>query len=215
MLFSNVTTENDARKLIWRLPNSERGDAALALYNRRSIVGPNVVLAGLLNAWDHDHGWVLSAFGSEQAFADAIRLVAPPTKRTTPVRAWRGVSRLEYADGISWTTDRDCACWFALRFPDPDHNPLVFVTDVHPSAILVEHGERNESEILVDPALLAWHRIVLDDGRPDELAFELGDIDADGGGCVLPEGIVDWKEAKQRHILRRIENEKSTLGRAP
>jgi hypothetical protein len=160
--FACIRTEHDAMLLMAALPNRDRGEAALGLL--KALGAPlekHVVYSGLLRAWDHDHREVLSAFGDPQAFANALRKVAQPSGRNKPVRAWRGVSSPHAAYGISWTTDRDVACWFAMRFRDHRRSPLVFVADIPPALIIAEHDERAEREILVDFGKLHWECVVL------------------------------------------------------
>jgi len=90
--FACIRCERDAELLMGTLPNRDRGEAAVGLF--RALGAPldkRVVYSGLLAAWDHDHCEVLSAFGDQQAFADALRTVAEPSSRKKPVQAWRGI----------------------------------------------------------------------------------------------------------------------------
>jgi hypothetical protein len=209
--FACIRTEHDAWLLMVALPNRDRGEAALGLV--KALGAPlekRVVYSGLLTAWDHDHREVLSAFGGPQAFANALRKVAKPSGRKRPVRGWRGVSSPHAAYGISWTTDRDVACWFAMRFRDHrfrDHHrsPLVFVADIPPALIITEHDERAEREILVDPGQLDWECVGLDDGSAEGLEIEPY---LDDGDQQPPQhAIDDWQLAAQRY-----ENEKNAKG---
>ncbi len=59
--------------------------------------------------------------------------------------------------GMSWTTDLERARWFAARYAVRHRDGLVFAVDVAPSAVLAlvgDPGGRNESEVVVDLALL-------------------------------------------------------------
>lgn len=52
----------------------------------------------------------------------------------------------------SWTTDRDLACWFAMRFADLHGSPLVLTADVAKRDIALFTNERSESEaVLIRP----------------------------------------------------------------
>jgi hypothetical protein len=200
--FACIRTERDALLLMVTLPNRDRGKAALGLV--KALGAPlekRVVYSGLMTAWDHDHREVLSAFGDPQAFANALRKVAEPSGRNRPVRAWRGVSSPHAAYGISWTTDRDVACWFAMRFRDHHRSPMVFVADIPPALIIAEHDERAERELLVDPDELSWERVVLDDGSAEGSEIEAYDVDVDQK--PPRRAIDDWQLAAERYEKRK------------
>jgi hypothetical protein len=152
--YNLIRTANDAMKLIIALPNRDRGTAAKALYRRRKILGEKVAHSGLIEAWQHDHVEVTSAFGGRSEFVQALRTVSAPSERKRMVRAWRGVSDLDAAYGLSWTTDRDTACWFAMRHYERHQTPFVFFCNLGPDAIAAEYNGRNERELIVDPTSL-------------------------------------------------------------
>jgi hypothetical protein len=86
-----------------------------------------------------------------------------------PLRAWRGIivkkaSPVEAAQGISWTTDRDCAAWFAMRFFSTESNlrPFVFCAEFEPTAIVCLHDDRSESEVIVDLTRVNHRSFVVD-----------------------------------------------------
>jgi hypothetical protein len=149
--FGVVRTVGDAATFIYSLPNSHRGEAAKSLYEHRRTGGKRVAYRGLILAWEHDHQELISAFGSEEELAAALRDVSPPSKRKKPVRAWRGINNIKGAFGMSWTTDRDVACWFAMRWFEHRPTPAVLVCDLYPQAIVAEHNGRRECELIVDP----------------------------------------------------------------
>lgn len=70
-----------------------------------------------------------------------------------PVQMWRGAYE-EHRAGLSWTTDRDVAAWFAQRatWPDvPGRQGQVWTATVHPGQVLaVIGGARGESEVVCD-----------------------------------------------------------------
>ncbi|HMG43038.1 MAG TPA: hypothetical protein VK611_17030 [Acidimicrobiales bacterium] len=75
----------------------------------------------------------------------------PPTE---PLTAYRGAT-WGRRRGMSWTTDRERARWFADRFAVLGP-AFVFTAEVPPGAVLALIGEkyRSEGEVVVDPALL-------------------------------------------------------------
>jgi hypothetical protein len=82
-------------------------------------------------------------WGNGFGFARALKSVAPPHGRVEPVRVWRGIvvkhaDPFEAVTGISWTTDRDCAAWFAMRFAvhEDDVRPFVFWVELEAFAII-------------------------------------------------------------------------------
>jgi len=161
--YGNIQTVHDADSLMVTLPNSDRGKAARGLYEHRDQIGHQVAYAGMMEAWDHDHGVTLDAFVTSDDFTAALRDIAPPVKLTKPVRAWRGVIVTEGhpADAAirpSWTQSRDIACWFALRFymfcGDLDYRPFVFSTMLQPHMIVPEHDGRRERELIVAPWMI-------------------------------------------------------------
>jgi len=64
------------------------------------------------------------------------------------VNVWRGVSHLDFLQGLSWTTDRDKAIWFAKRGPSSGY--LASGT-IRRNEVLAYFDGRNESEIVALP----------------------------------------------------------------
>jgi hypothetical protein len=179
-----------ASRLIWKLPNADRGLAAKRLHERREIVGKAVVYRGIMEAWDDNHREVIAAFGSSQAFVDALRMVAPPTPRRRPLQLWRGVDGIGNICGPAWTADRDIACWFALRLSSA--RPLVFTTLADPHMIVTEHDGREEREVILDPLHIV---AVLD---PEEVPAE--EVEE----YVTPAAVLaEWRTAADRYRARR------------
>jgi hypothetical protein len=199
--FSVVRTVDNAMNLLCGMPNSHRGKAAKALYEHRKIVGKRVAYGGLIFAWEHDHQEVISAFGLEEALAAALRDVSPPSKRKKPVRAWRGINNIRGAFGLSWTTDRDIACWFAMRDFEFRPTPSVLVCDLYPRAIIAEPNGRRECELIVDPKELESHSIFLDDGR--EEPYEIDEFDEECHEQVASAGVADWRLGYDRQVAAK------------
>lgn len=195
--FDVVRTVGDAATLLYTLPNSDRGEAAKNLYEHRKIVGKRVAYRGLILAWERDHQELISAFGSEEELAAALRDVSPPSKRKKAVRAWRGIDDIRGTLGMSWTTDRDIACWFAMRRFAYRPTPCVLVCDLYPQAIVAEHDGRRECELIVDPIELETHAIFLDDGREDP--YEIYEFDDECHKQVASAEIADWRLGYDRY----------------
>jgi hypothetical protein len=194
--FSVVKTVDDAMTLLSALPNSDRGEAAKSLYDYPNV-GKRVAYRGLILAWEHDHRELIDAFGSEEELAAALRDVSPPSKRKKPVKAWRGIKNIEGAFGMSWTTDRDIACWFAMRGFEHRPTPSVLVCDLYPHVIVAEHNGRGECELIVDPTELNYQDVFLDDGR--EEPFEIYEFDDECHKQVALAEVAGWRAGYDRY----------------
>lgn len=65
---------------------------------------------------------------------------------------WRGESRGRAGEGLSWTTDRDKAVWFAQRWKGSEgHRPRLMTGIVNKSDVLAYFLGRGESEIVTFP----------------------------------------------------------------
>jgi hypothetical protein len=188
--FTVLRTPNDASYLIATLPNSDRGKAAKLIVDQTCILGRSVAYRALIDAWDRDHQHVLRAFDEDElegynSIAKAFRMA-----RMRSVNGW-------YA--LSWTRDRDLACWFAMR---NGATPFVYVCDIEPSQILVEHDGRDEREVLVDiDAVLS---ISLDEGDGSERDWS--DIRAHSD--VTMGALKNWKAAFDRRVAKiRADNQ--------
>jgi hypothetical protein len=195
--YSVIRTPDDVSTLI--LNFEARGYAARCLYEQRSILANDVVYRGLIDAWAYDHEGIISEFG-ELEFVEALRQVSPPSKRSEPIRAWR----LEAVYGISWTTDRDIACWFAMRHYEQHQDPFVFFCDLSPDEIIAEQNLRNEYELLVDPKLLVG-RAMLDADISIE-ASEMKD-----NPVLPPWTIVEWRLGCERYADVKEAEQKARL----
>ena len=102
---------------------------------------------------------------------------------------------------MSWTTDRDIACWFAMRHFESAPTSSVLVCELYPQAIVAEHNGRRECELIVDPAELESHSIFLDDGR-DEL-YEIYEFDDECHQQVASVGTADWRLGYDRYAAQR------------
>jgi hypothetical protein len=166
--------------MLAELPNRDRGKAALGLYCNRILIRNAVAYAGMVHRWDHDDNETVHAFGSIEAFAAALRGVALPITRTKRLRASRGIivdhaDPAEAAVGLSWTRDRDLACWYATR-RGRDAHPFVFETLIEPSDIVTFWNGRGEREIIADPLTFAFGPIWVEGKQTylDELSPDSG-----------------------------------------
>lgn len=141
-----------AESLTVALRNDLRGEVAVAMW--RSKVPKEAFRAYLSSTWGHDHQYVVAAAETRRTLGYMFRYAAFPVPAELPdlVPVWRGTSRISIEDaktGYSWTTDRDIACWFAMRFARFDGSPLVLSAVISKRDIALSDNGRNESEILL------------------------------------------------------------------
>lgn len=155
-----------ASNLVYAASNDKRGILAVAFWRYRV---PIVAYRTLLSmAWDHDHELVINAAGNRRTLRAMFSYAAFPLPELPDVvRVWRGTSgitRAQAARGLSWTLERDVACWFAMRHVETSkRTPLVLACDVPRADILLYHDERGEKEVVTFRAPTPW----IDD-RPEE-----------------------------------------------
>ena len=151
-LEATVAGDPDAAvSLIGAADNNNRGKIVAALWRHRAP--PEVLRAALEAAYEHDHNHVINALGHRRLVA-ALRAAQFPTGHLPDeVTIWRGGSGgLDlFLSGLSWTMDRDCACWFAMRFADIYPPPRVVRATVRRAQVLAHLTGRGEDEILVAP----------------------------------------------------------------
>jgi hypothetical protein len=143
---------NAAFSLFAALSNEKRGEVARAMWLAK--VPRPAFREYLGGAWDHDHQHVIAAAQSRRRLAAMFRYAEFPVPAEMPstVRVWRGTSKLkikEASRGYSWTTERDVACWFAMRYATQNAPPLVLTATVAKADIALVHNERSESEIVL------------------------------------------------------------------
>jgi hypothetical protein len=151
-----------ARSLVYALPSKLRGDLAVVLYFTAPVAA---FRAALRAAWIHDHAYVVHAVGSAAIVGERprSRLYAMFRRAKFPlpdglppvVRIWRGAPGglpRDAARGVSWTLNRDTACWFALW---PRHiglrglgSAFVLTAEVPRSSLLFFDDARGEQEVV-------------------------------------------------------------------
>jgi hypothetical protein len=73
-----------------------------------------------------------------------------PALPTEPITVYRGVCSQRYRSGISWTTSREQARWFAKRFAFKGRG-VVYSGTVAPEHVLGMFNERGECEVVTEP----------------------------------------------------------------
>ena len=141
-----------ALDLACALENHKRGYVAVAMW--RCKVPIEAFRVYLRMTWDHDHRYVIEAAQTRRTLAYMFRYAAFPLPAELPdvVTVWRGTSYLAIGKDetdYAWTTDRDVACWFAMRFADINGSPLVLTADVAKRDIVLFTNERSESEAVL------------------------------------------------------------------
>ncbi len=144
-----------AFSLACALENHKRGAVAVAMW--RCKVPVEAFRAYLSATWAHDHREVIDAAQSRRTLGYMFRYAAFPLPAALPdvVTVWRGTSYLPFNEakkGFAWTTDRDVACWFAMRFAENNGSPLVLMADIAKIDIALFTNDRSENEaVLVRP----------------------------------------------------------------
>jgi len=162
--------------LVGAAPNGYRGLIALAAY--WSGV-PNPAYRTLLaHVWDHDHQHLVAAArGGAPQIRRMMRRAEFPVPFSGALRVYRGgrATETSLARGLSWTVDRDCACWFAFKHHGRrERVPLVLCADVTAADVVLWHDGRSEKEVVLG-STPAWR------------------VDPDGG---------TWEDAAGRHADR-------------
>lgn len=137
-----------AGKLVLRVPKNALAATVGLFFVLKGPVEPFRVL--LESALKHDGVHLAGGIGLKR-LPDVFRYAQfelPDLPET--MRIWRGtngVSKRKATNGISWTTDRDVACWFAMRFAHLD-SPLVLCAEISRTDVFYYSNDRNESEVV-------------------------------------------------------------------
>jgi len=148
------------------LSNEKRGAVTVAFWR---VKAPVPAFAALLKAmWGHDRQLLIAAAKTRQRLKCMFRYAKfqIPEELPATLQVWRGTSGMlvnQAKKGLSWTTDRDMACWFAMRYANRFDRPLVLSTVVFKESIFHYDNSRGESEIVLFDAP---NPVV--DGTPDE-----------------------------------------------
>lgn len=108
----------------------------------------------LTEAWEHDHHYMHAYFRPPELRALFKEAGKVPDNLPPKVTVWRG-GRWHHHRlvlGLSWTTSRAVACWFATKWGAIAHRaegPLVVRATVDRRRILHASNERCESEVVI------------------------------------------------------------------
>lgn len=174
-----------AWSLIKLAPDEFRGMVALAAYY---LGTPNPGYREILSSvWSHDWRCLQNEVYGDLAF---IRRMFRAGKSHVPfsgrLRIYRGAAGVDLrtaSQGISWTTSRDVACWFAMRNAFGDRPPIVVTASVDASWISYYSDERSEAEVVLRRRIRA-------------------EVDADPAS---------WEAASERNTLRNLDLEAQML----
>ncbi|MGI8404701.1 MAG: hypothetical protein ACR2OE_08050 [Thermomicrobiales bacterium] len=85
-----------------------------------------------------------------------------------PLAIYRGAC-LGGERGWSWSTDRDVAAWFARRSHDFGTPAVLLSATIAPEYVLGAFNDRDEAEVLIDPAGLEWSEVQAIDAASEEV----------------------------------------------
>lgn len=147
---------NSALNLCVRAPNHWRGLIALAAFY---LGTPNPGYQEIVRSvWNHDHTHFVNAAGGRPGLVRRMmkegRFDHPHSGQLSIFRgvSWIGMSAA--TRGLSWTTSRDVACWFARRFANETHQQIVLTANIDSSEIVFYDNERSEHEVVLKHAVV-------------------------------------------------------------
>jgi hypothetical protein len=146
----------DGCKLIFSAPNELRGPIAAWLYFRyRAGETPQLIFRQALDAaWSLDHAIVRGTINDRRVLQSMFRHAGFPKPKGAWAKSeiWRGTSGISLRvarRGISWTTKRELACWFATCFfRARPHKPLVMKAIVATADLIFPSNDRSEFEAI-------------------------------------------------------------------
>ncbi len=153
-------TVDRVRDALITLPNRNRGHVAVGLFHEGALA--EVLRAALETVWEHDYAQLWKACrGSKRKITRFFRAAEFDNDHLPeafdiwrggvgrPRNDWHGV-----ASGISWTRNRDVACWFALG-PSSSWikgEPVVLKCTIDRRDVLAHFTGRDEDEIVTTTA---------------------------------------------------------------
>lgn len=131
---------------------SKRGMIALYFWQARVPVPAFAAL--LRSVWEHDHRELITAARTRHRLKVMFRYAQfeLPVDLPDSIQVWRGTPDLDIlkaSSGLSWTTDRDLACWFAMRHRGTYGQPLVLSATVTRDEIYMFNDETAEKEVVL------------------------------------------------------------------
>jgi hypothetical protein len=142
--------EAAAEMLCGAAPNKWRG---LIAYGAFHAGVPQPAYREILRSvWNHDHLDLLRVLSNRRSYIRKMMAAAEfDHPFSSPITIWRGVEGggARAAAGLSWTTDRDVAGFFALRSQAGRGKPLVFVANASHEDIVFWDDSREEREVIL------------------------------------------------------------------
>lgn len=161
--------KGDAGRLLCSMPSS--ACLAFVICNVAALKQRGIFEAALVQAWtasNVNNAW-LDPFNAYLLFHDGdrakIRAAGDPIPPGDTFTLYRGVAGngvRRRINGLSWTDDLDCACWFAVRYPRLKH-PAVFTATVAADDVLFYAAGRDEREFVTGAARPIRLRLPLDE----------------------------------------------------
>jgi hypothetical protein len=145
-----------------------------ALYRVRNKIGDAQYWRGLAYVWTimeklhHNKPKWLRLFRSDRRYR-ALMMNRDERKEFAllpdTLKIYRGYQHGRYRNrlGLSWTVSLKTATWFAYRFPQ-NGKPTVICGECRKEDVFCYLNDRNEEEIVIDPAMVADIRYVEDIG---------------------------------------------------
>lgn len=109
----------------------------------------------LMRVWDHEHhhlkGWLRLADVKAMFTRAAFPLPDGVPETLTVYRGGFGTTKRMLATGFSWTTDRDTACFFAMRYQGYNdwHTPMLLKATIRRDEIKLMEPDHRESEVVI------------------------------------------------------------------
>ena len=138
-----------------QLSHYERLPLILEWYSRGDL-SPDDLNRLLSDNWTHggyaaDQGWETSDWVELLEWAGFVTDTSGWKRPSEPLWIHRG-ARLGGERGMSWSTDWDTAAWFARRLHDHGTPAVLVSATIAPGFILAAFDDRNEHEVVIDPA---------------------------------------------------------------
>lgn len=129
------------------------------------------------------------------AAGDPIEMPASHPGYDNRLRVYRGVSgagKQRRVDGLSWTTELACACWFALRYDLPD--PAVYTARVSIDEVFFNEDRSMECDVVCKPRYPRKLRISLDQMQ-SERSWWMDECS----------GMDEWRRCERAELLAEIQ----------
>ena len=109
----------------------------------------------LRQVWDHEHdhlkSWLSVASAKAMFTSAAFPLPDGVPDTLTVYRGGFSTTKRKLAAGFSWTTDRDTACFFAMRYQGYNdwHTPMLLKATIRRDEIKLMEPDHRESEVVI------------------------------------------------------------------